>query len=115
MRIGALVLGIVGGIFGIVAALLALSIGGIGSAVGAQGAGTVLGLAWWAFGFCLLGFVGAGIAMAKPGLSALLLLIASVGFLISVSWFALITAPLFLIASLLAFAGRGRTAAASAG
>lgn len=106
MRIAALILGVVGGIFGIIAALLALSIGGIGSAVGQEGAGMIVGLGWSAFLFCLLGFLGAGLAMGKPRLGALLLAVSGFGFLVSVSWFAIITAPLFLIASLLAFFGR---------
>ncbi len=44
--------------------------------------------------------------MGKPRAGALLLLIAGLGFLVSVSWFAIITAPLFLFAALLAFMGR---------
>ncbi len=106
MRIAALILGVVGGIFGLIAALLALEIGGIGAAVGSQGAGLTIDLGWSAFGFCLLGFLGAGLTMGKPPAGALLLLIAGLGFLVSVSWFVLITAPLFLFAALLAFMGR---------
>ena len=110
MRVGALVLGVVGGIFGLIAALLALGIGGAGSAFGTQGSGTVVGLGFSAIAFSLLGLLGAGLAMAKPRFAATLLLVSAIGFLISVSWFALITTPLFLLAGLLAFLGRGRTA-----
>jgi hypothetical protein len=113
MRIAALILGVVGGVFGLIAALLALGIGGIGSATGQQGGGQIIGLGWSAFAFCILGFLGSGLAMGKPKLGAVLLLVAGLGFFISISWFAIITAPLFLIAALLAFMGR-RTATPAA-
>ena len=102
-----------GGVFGLLAALLALGIGGVGSAFGAQGAGQVVGLGFGAVGFALLGLIGGAMAMAKPRFAAALLLIAAFGFLISVSWFAIITAPLFLIGALLAFMGRQATRNAS--
>jgi hypothetical protein len=107
MRVAALVLGVIGGVFGIFASIFALGVGGLGSAVGSQGASTVIGLGWSAMFFCLLGFLGSGLAMAKPKAAALLLLISALGFIVSVSAFAVVTGPLFLIASLLAFLGRG--------
>ena len=100
MRIAALIIGIIAGLFGILSAVLALAVGGIG------GSSTVVGLGWSALAFCILGFLGAGLAMGKPRLGALILLIAAVGVLISVSWFAVIATPLFLIAATLAFFGR---------
>jgi hypothetical protein len=100
MRIAALIIGILGGLFGILSAVLALVVGGIG------GSGTVVGLGWSALVFCILGFLGAGLAMGRPRLGALILLIAAIGITISVSWFAVIAAPLFLVAALLAFLGR---------
>jgi hypothetical protein len=110
MRIAAMILGILGGLTGLVAATFALSLGGINSAVGgtADTTSTMSGLGAAAFAFSVLALVGAGLAMAKPRLSALLLLIAGLGTLISVSWFAIFPTPLELIASLLAFLGRGR-------
>jgi hypothetical protein len=112
MRIAALVLGVIGGVFGIVAALLALSIGGIGQAVGAEGGSMIVSLGWSSLIFCFLGFVGAGFALAKPKLAGALLLVSSIGFTISISWFAIISGPLFLMASLFAFLGKkGRTVA----
>lgn len=107
MRVAALVLGVIGGVFGIFASLFALGVGGLGSAMGTEGANTVIGLGWSAMFFCLLGFLGSGLAMAKPRAAAGLLLISALGFIVSVSAFALVTGPLFLIASLLAFLGRG--------
>ena len=51
MRTGALVLGIIAGLAGLVSAVLALFVGGLGGAFDAEGAGTVVGLGWSALGF----------------------------------------------------------------
>jgi hypothetical protein len=60
MRTGALVLGIIAGLAGLVSAVFALFVGGLGDAFDAKGAGTVVGLGWSALVFSLLGLVGAG-------------------------------------------------------
>lgn len=106
MRVAALVLGIIGGVLGLLAALFALSIGGIGAALQSEGASSVVSLGWSALLFCFLGFLGSGFALSKPRFSSLVLLVSGIGFLISISWFAVITTPLFLMASLFAFLGR---------
>ncbi len=106
MRTGALVLGIIAGLFGIISAVLALFVGGIGGAVEAEGAQTVVGLGWAALFFSLLGLAGAALAMAKPVISAVIMLVAAIAIAISISLFAVIATPLFLIAALLAFLGR---------
>ena len=110
MRIAALIVGIVGGIFGLLSAILGLFMGGVGGALEAEGAGTVVNLSFAGLFFCLLGFLGAGLAMAKPLAGAIILLISALGALISMSFFAIIVSPLFLIAALLAFFGRSRRA-----
>jgi len=106
MRTGALVLGIIAGLAGLVSAVLALFVGGLGGAFDAEGASTVVGLGWSALGFSLLGLVGAALSLAKPVLAAVIMLIAGVAVAISISLFAVIATPLFLIAALLAFLGR---------
>ena len=105
-RIAAMVLGVVGGIFGIFAALFALSLGGIGGAFGMKDASFIANLGMSAMAFCLLGFLGAGLAMPKPTVGGVFLLLAAIGFMISVSWFAIVTTPMFLLAAMLAFMGR---------
>ena len=77
-----------------------------GGAFEAEGAGTVVGLGWSALFFSLLGFVGAALAMAKPVLSAVIMLVAAIAVAISISLFAVIATPLFLIAALLVFLDR---------
>ena len=106
MRTGALVLGIIAGLAGIVSAVLALLVGGLGGAFDAEGAGTVVGLGWSALGFSLLGLVGAALSLAKSRIAAVIMLVAGVAVGISISLFAVIATPLFLVAALLAFFGR---------
>ncbi len=77
MRIAALVLGVVGAVFGLIAAVLALGIGGVGSAFNAQRAGTVVNLGLGAIGFAVLGLIGGSVAIAKPRAAAALLSIAA--------------------------------------
>jgi hypothetical protein len=106
MRTGALVLGIIAGVAGLISAVLALMIGGIGGAFDAKGAGQVVGLGWSALAFSLVGLVGAALSLAKPVLAAVIMLLAGVAIAISISLFAVIATPLFLVAALLAFLGR---------
>lgn len=109
MRVAALVLGLIASVLGIVAALLALSIGGIGKATGAEGGQLVATLGWWSLLFVFVGFIGSGLALTKPKVAGAILLVAGLGFIISISFFAIISGPLFLMASVFAFMGsRGR-------
>ncbi len=50
MRTGALVLGIIAGLAGLVSAVLALMVGSLGAAVEPEGASQVIGLGWSALG-----------------------------------------------------------------
>lgn len=52
------VLGLIGGIFGILCAFIALFIGGVASAMEAEGASNVIGLGWAAVALSILGIVG---------------------------------------------------------
>lgn len=62
----ALVLGIIGGVFGILAALLATAVGGIGSAFGAEGGDTVIGLGFAAVFIASAAIVGGAPAKSRP-------------------------------------------------
>ncbi|CDN34045.1 unnamed protein product [Bacillus thuringiensis DB27] len=57
-RTAEFVLGLIGGIFGIICAFVALLIGGMGAAFEADGANTVIGLGWGAVALSILGIVG---------------------------------------------------------
>ena len=91
---------------GIVSAVLALFVGGLGGAFEAEGSGTIVGLGWSALFFSLLGLVGAALSLAKPRIAAVVMLVAAIAVGISISLFAVIASPLFLVAALLTFLGR---------
>jgi hypothetical protein len=61
---------------------------------------TIVGLGWSALFFSLLGLVGAAKAMAKPVLSAVIMLVAAIALAIFISLFAVIATPLFLVSAL---------------
>ncbi|MBN8776998.1 hypothetical protein, partial [Thiomonas arsenitoxydans] len=65
------ILGIIGGVFSVVAALVTLFIGGVGGAFQASGADTVIGLGWGGLAFALLtiifGAVSLGARSRTPG------------------------------------------------
>ena len=91
MRTGAIVLGIIAGLAGLVSAVLALMVGGLGAAVEPEGASQVIGLGWSALGLSLLlGLIGAALWIAKPQLAALIMAIAGVAIVFSISMFAVI-------------------------
>jgi hypothetical protein len=107
MRTGALVLGIIAGLAGLVSAVLALMVGGLGAAVEAEGASQVIGLGWSALGLSLLvGLIGAALWIAKPQLAPLIMATAGVALVFSLSVFAVIVRPLFLVRRFWAEFGR---------
>jgi hypothetical protein len=99
MRTGAIVIGIIAGLAGLVSAVL--MVGGVGAAVEAEGASQVIGLGWAALGLSLLGLIGAALWIAKPQLAPLIMATAGVAIVFSISMFAVIARPLFLVAALL--------------
>ena len=101
----ALVLGIIGGVFGIVAALLAMAVGGIGSAVGAEGGDTVIGLGFAAVFIGTAAIVGGALARSRPKVAFWLLLATGIGGFIAVSAAWLISGPLLLVGAFLARTG----------
>lgn len=74
------ILGIVGGVFGFLAAILTLFLGGLGSAFEADGAGTVVGLGWGGVVFSFLCIIfGALIFSGGRTIAALLIVSAILG------------------------------------
>ncbi|MFH1142001.1 MAG: hypothetical protein V1724_10195 [Chloroflexota bacterium] len=108
MRIAALVIGIIGAMAGFIGGLIALVAGGIAGAFGAESAGTVEGLGLAGIGFSVVGLVGAALAIAKPKVAAILMVISAVGGIISIFVAYILAALLLGIAALLAFLGRNK-------
>jgi hypothetical protein len=109
MRSAALILGLIGGIIGLFAAGFAIVVGGIGTAVQANRAGTVVVLGFIALGLAVIGIVGGALAQTKPRAAALLMVVAGIAGFVAVSLFWIVAGVLLLIGALLAFLGRAKT------
>lgn len=106
MRIAALIIGIIGALGGIGGALFALTIGGLGGVFGAEGAEMVVGLGWAAIVISLIALVAAALAIAKPMVAGIIMIIAGVAGIISISYAYVIGGPLLIIAGILAIIGK---------
>ncbi|MBA3474012.1 MAG: hypothetical protein H0T57_12435 [Rubrobacter sp.] len=106
MRTASLVLGIIGGVFGIIAGFLAMLFGGVGLAVEGEGAGTVVGLGFAAVFIGVVAIVGGALAPRYPKVAAILQLFACVAGFVAVSLFWIFSGILLLIGAGLAFFGR---------
>lgn len=73
------VIALIAGIFGILAAIITLLIGGVSGAFEAEGAGTVIGLGWGGILFSFLAIIFGAIAMnAKSRIPGMLLIVCAV-------------------------------------
>ncbi|HDR4570286.1 DUF4064 domain-containing protein [Bacillus cytotoxicus] len=95
------VLGLIGGIFGILCAFIALFIGGLGSALEADGADSIIGLGWGAVGLSILGIVGSVMVKSKAKVGGIMMTIAAIGGLICISMFYILPCVLLLIGGLM--------------
>ena len=106
MRTASLALGIIGGVFGIIAGLFAMTIGGVGAALEASDSGTVTVLGFAAVFIGVLGIVGGAVAPRYPKAAATMQLISCVAGFVAVSLFWIFSGILLLIGAGLAFLGR---------
>ena len=106
MRVAAMVLGILGGLAGLIGGFCVVVVGGVDEAFGGDSSEQLYELGALAFVAGIGGLVGAGMAMAKPKIAAVLMAIAAVLGLIAVSIAYVFAAVLFGIGALLAFLGR---------
>lgn len=114
MTVAALIIGIFGSMAGFIGGILALFLGGVGAAFGAEDAGTVVGGSVAAIGLSILGLVGAALSIAKPRTAATLMIISAIGGLIAIFVAYILATILLVIAALFAFLGRKPMATASA-
>lgn len=101
-RTAELVLGIIGGIFGMIGGFLALTIGSIGSAFGASGAGEVNGLGIACILVSALAIVLAALINRKHVLMGWLIIICGILNFVLVSYFGILSGLLIVIAGGLA-------------
>lgn len=95
------VLGLIGGIFGILCACIALFIGGVASAMEAEGASNVIGLGWAAVALSILGIVGSVMVKSKAKVGGAMMTIAAIGGFICISFIYILPAVLLLIGGLM--------------
>lgn len=100
-RTAEFVLGLIGGLFGFIGAILALFIGGVDAALSDSGTSSVIGLGWSAFIFSILAIIGSVVVRSKAKVGGIILLIAAIGGLISISMFYLVPAILITIAGIM--------------
>jgi hypothetical protein len=93
------VLGLLGGIFGVIGAILALVVGGVDAAF--NGKSDIIGLGWGAVFLSLLGIIGSVVVKFKPKLGGILMLVAAIGGIICISAFYILPGILLLIGGLM--------------
>jgi hypothetical protein len=110
-RLGALILGLIGTVLGLI-----VNFGYSLFTDTAKAFGATLPASHGVIGFfaMLVGFVGALSAPFKPAFSALLLLVAGAGLFYPIHLYALIASPFLLLGALLAFIDRPKPAASKA-
>lgn len=105
------VLGLIGGIFGILFAFIALFIGGVDAAFSENGTSSIIGLGWAAVFLSILGIIGSVVVKGKAKVGGILMLIAAVGGTISISMFYILPGILLLIAGLMGVIRKDKAAA----
>lgn len=102
-RTAEMVLGIIGGIFGILVGLAEGAIGGLGEVLNVHGATNLYGLAVLTITASIIGIVGAALVGSKPRISGAVMLVAVVlGLVGGVIFFYVLPAILLGIAGILA-------------
>lgn len=109
-RTSEFVLGLIGGIFGILFALAAMFVGGVGAAFEAEGANEIVGLAWAGVGFSILGIVGSVVVRGKAKAGGAMMTIAAIGGFICIFMFFIIPGILLLIGGLMGLIRKGKPA-----
>src|SRR4051794_29865658 len=107
MRVAALILGILGGLFGLGAALYGFGIGLFVSAGGAEGPGAVVQVISLASPICA--FVGAGVVLRRPATGAVLMILSAFGLWLIFGFGFLTGTSIMLngLGAIFAFAGDG--------
>src|SRR5260370_2458059 len=110
MRGGALALGVTGGVIGLIAAVIALGLGGLGGVLSSstdvssqETYGKVVVGGWIALGASTVGIIGGAVAMGRPRAGGILMLVAAIAGVAGISLFYVISGPLLFVGAVLAF------------
>lgn len=110
------VIALIAGIFGILAAVITLLVGGVGGAFQAEGAGMVVGLGWGGIAFSFLTIIFGAVAMnAKGRVPGVLLAICAIAGIILGGTIVALFMLLALIGGILAIIGGKKKALSEAG
>lgn len=102
MRMAALGIGMLGGLFALVGAIIALTSAGVGNLYNTAGSGQVLLLGLLGLLAALAGIIGAVMALKRPLPGGLLMLVAAVGGTLALTGAFIVGGVLLLIAGVLA-------------
>lgn len=105
------IIALIAGVFGFIAAIATLFAGGLGAALDAEGANTVIGLGWGGVLFSFLTIIFGAIAIgAKGRVPGILLVISAVLGAILGGTFVAVCMVLAVVGGILAIVGGGRKA-----
>jgi hypothetical protein len=110
-RTAEFVLGLIGGILGILAALSGVFFGAVATALQVDGGGAVSTASWVAVALSILGIIGAAMIKSKTGLASIFLLIAGIGGFICISALYILPGVLLLIAGIMGLVRKDKSAA----
>lgn len=99
------IIGIIAGVFGVIAAIVTLFFGGLSSAVGTQGAGTVVGLGWGGLFFSFVAIICGAVVFAKPKGAGIALIVTSILGAVLGGTFVAVCMALSLVGGILAVLG----------
>jgi hypothetical protein len=100
------IIALIAGIFGVIAAIVTLFVGGVGAAFGGEGADTVIGLGWGGIAFSFLTIILGAISIgAKGKVPGILLIICAIAGAILGGTFVAIFMVLALIGGILTVIG----------
>lgn len=112
LRVVALIIGIIGFVDGVITNFIVAAYRDVARLIGVQNVPShgIIG-----FILCVIGLIGAFLALRQPWLAALLLVIAAIGFFVVARWWALLASPQFILAAVIAVMDRAEAPRLSIG
>jgi hypothetical protein len=106
-RTAEFVLGLIGGIFGVLAGLFLVFVGGVASAMEVKEGNIVSGVAWISILLSILGIIGSCMVKKKTVLASIFMLIAGIAGFFCTGLFFIVPGALLLIAGIMGLARKG--------
>lgn len=103
LRVVAFIIGVIGFVDGVIANFIVSAYRDVARLIGVD---TVPSHGVIGFILCVIGLIGAFLALRQPILAALLLVIAAIGFFFVARWWALLASPQFIVSAVLAVLDR---------